>query len=421
MDLNVISAREEDRVMDNDRDEERDENTEESFAELFEKTTFSGGKLEQGQKVEAVILKIGAEWVFLDVGQKGEGVLDRKELQDAEGNLSVAEGDAISAYFLSRAGGELRFTTRLGSGGGAGNAQLEEAWRSGIPVDGHVEKEIKGGYEVKVAGARAFCPFSQMGLRRTEAPEEHIGRHLPFRISQYSEGGRNIVVSHRAILEEERASQREALRETLKEGMTVKGTISSIRDFGAFVDIGGVEGLIPISEMAWGRVENIRDVLSEGQEVEVAVKSVDWDQNRFSFSLRETLADPWAEAERNFPEGSVHTGTVARLAPFGAFVTLEAGVDGLVHISKLGGGKRISHPREVVKEGERLEVRVESFDRETRRISLAPAEAVRAREEETKTMDEFRRQAAAELPKGLGTLGDLLKAGREKKEKKKKK
>nr|WP_304412869.1 30S ribosomal protein S1 [Desulfuromonas sp. TF] len=419
MDLNAISAREEDRVMDNDRDEERDENTEESFAEMFEKSYVGGGKLEQGQKVKAVILKIGAEWVFLDVGQKGEGVLDRKELLDPDGNLSVAEGNTISAYFLSRAGGELRFTTRIG--GSAGNAQLEEAWRSGIPVDGHVEKEIKGGYEVKVAGVRAFCPFSQMGLRRTEAPEQHIGQHLPFRITQYSEGGRNIVVSHRALLEEERARQREALRETLQEGMTVKGTISSIRDFGAFVDIGGVEGLIPISEIAWGRVENIREVLSEGQEVEVAVKSVDWDQNRFSFSLRETLADPWAEAERNFPEGSVHTGTVARLAPFGAFVTLEAGVDGLVHISKLGGGKRISHPREVVKEGERLEVRVESFDRETRRISLAPAEAVRAKEEEAKTMDDFRRQAAAELPKGLGTLGDLLKAGMEKKSKKKKK
>lgn len=402
-----------------DRDEdERDESAEESFAELFEKSTFGGSKLEPGQKVEAVVLKIGAEWVFLDVGQKGEGVLDRKELQDSEGNLSVAEGETISAYFLSRAGGELRFTTRLG--GGAGNAQLEEAWRSGIPVDGHVEREIKGGYEVKVAGSRAFCPFSQMGLRRTEAPEENIGRHLPFRITQYSEGGRNIVVSHRALLEEERASQREALKETLKEGMMVKGTITSLRDFGAFVDIGGVEGLIPISEIAWGRVENIRDMLHEGQEVEVAVKSVDWDQNRFSFSLRETLADPWAEAARNFPEGSVHTGTVARLAPFGAFVTLEAGVDGLVHISKLGGGRRISHPREVIKEGERLEVRVESIDRENRRISLAPAEAVRAQEEEAKTVEDFRRQAAEE-PKGLGTLGDLLKAGMEKKGKKKKK
>lgn len=409
--------------MDNDtrdRDEaERDENGEESFAELFEKSTFGGGKLEPGQKVEAVVLKIGADWAFLDVGQKGEGVLDRKELLDSEGNLSVAEGETISAYFLSRAGGELRFTTRIG-GGGAGNAQLEEAWRSGIPVEGYVEKEIKGGYEVKVAGARAFCPFSQMGLRRTEAPEENIGRHLPFRITQYSEGGRNIVVSHRAILEEERAAQRESLRETLREGMTVKGTISSIRDFGAFVDIGGVEGLLPISEIAWGRVENVRDVLSEGQEVEVAVKSLDWEQNRFSFSIRETLADPWAEAAREFPEGSVRTGTVARLAPFGAFVTLASGVDGLVHISKLGGGKRINHPREVLGEGDRIEVRIESIDRENRRISLAPAEAVRAKEEEAETVEAFRRQAATE-PKGLGTLGDLLRAGMEKKGKKKKK
>jgi small subunit ribosomal protein S1 len=403
--------------MDEETPEKDEFNEEESFADMLERSFVGAARLEPGQKVEATILKIGPEWVFLDVGQKGEGVLDKKELLDAEGNLSVSEGDAIAAYFLSRSGGELRFTTRIG--GSAGSAQLEEAWRSGIPVEGTVEKEVKGGYEVKMAGSvRAFCPFSQMALRRTEAPEQFIGKHLPFKITQYAEGGRNIVASHRAILEEERRRQRDELRETLREGMTVKGTISSIRDFGAFVDIGGVEGLLPISEIAWGRVEDIREVLAEGQEVEVAIKSLDWEQNRFSFSLRETLADPWNKVAQRYPEGSVLSGTVARLAPFGAFVTLEPGVDGLVHISKLGQGKRISHPREVVREGERLEVKIESIDRENRRISLSLAEVSRAQEEQAQTMEAYRRQAE-EAPRGMGTLGDLLKERMEKKGKKK--
>jgi len=358
--------------------------------------------LEPGQKVDAAVVKITADWVFLDIGQKAEGVLDRKELLDDEGNLTVEEGQTLSAYFLSRSGGELRFTTRIGSGK-AGKAQMEEAWRSGIPVEGFVEKEIKGGYEVRLAGSlRAFCPYSQMALRGG-APEQFLEKNLPFRVAQFSEGGRNIVLSHRALLEEERRKQREELQKSLREGMTVRGTITSLRDFGAFVDIGGVEGLLPISEVAWGRVEDIAEVLSVGQELEVVVKQVDWESNRFGFSLREAQADPWQRVPDRYPEGSRHAGKVARLTTFGAFVTLEPGVDGLVHISKLGGGKRISHPREVLSEGQSLEVRVESVDTEQRRLSLAPAGEEAGRE-------------AAELPASLqeapslGTFGDLLKA-----------
>ena len=392
-----------------DDEKDRDESGEESFADLLEKSYVESTRLQKGQKVDAKVLKITTDWVFLDIGQKGEGVLDKKELFDPEGNLPVAEGDTLSVYFVSDRGGELRFTTKVG-GPGAGAAQLEEAWRSGIPVEGTVVTEVKGGYEEKVPGApRAFCPFSQISLRRTDNPEEHLGRTIAFRITQFSEGGRNIVLSHRALLEEEREKLRKALQEELKEGMTVNGTVTSLQNFGAFVDIGGIEGLLPIAEIGWGRVDDIREALTEGQQVTVVVKSLDWEKNRFSFSLRETQADPWTQAPQKFPEGSVHTGKVVRLAPFGAFVELEAGIDGLVHISKLGGGKRINHPKEAVNEGQELEVRVESIDREARRISLVPAEAARAQDQERKAMDEFRRKAAEE-PKGMGTLGDLLKA-----------
>lgn len=401
-----------------DHDELEENPEDEDFAALLEQSLVKTSRLEPGQKIDATVLKISADWVFLDVGQKGEGVLDKKELLDDQGSLTVAEGQTLPVYFLSRAGGELRFTTRIGGAGG-GDARLEEACRSGIPVDGFVVKEIKGGYEIRLSGnSRGFCPYSQMGLGRSQGPEEYLEKHLPFRITRYEERGRNIVVSHRAILEEERRQLREKLKETLAEGAIVQGTVTSLQKFGAFVDIGGVEGLIPVSEIAWGRVEDIGEALSVGQQVEVAVKSLDWENNRFSFSLKETLADPWSLVGQKYPEGSVHTGTVARLAPFGAFVTLEAGIDGLVHISKLGAAKRINHPREVVKEGESVEVRIEGIDQASRRISLAMAGAAGA-EEAAEPEEDFRQYVKQEASAGMGTLGDLLKAKTKGKGKKK--
>jgi small subunit ribosomal protein S1 len=390
-------------------EKERDDSGGEDFASLLEESYVEHGKLEPGQKVEATVIKITGDWVFLDVGQKGEGVVDRKELLDGEGNLTVAEGDRLSVFFRSRAGGELRFSARIGSAD-AGLASLEEAFRGGIPVEGVVEKEVKGGYEVRVAGQRAFCPFSQIDLRRAAGPEAYLGRHFTFRLTQFGERGRNLVVSRRALLEEEQRQQREALKATLQVGMTVTGPVTRIQDFGAFVDLGGVEGLIPVSEVGWGRVDQIRDRLHEGDRVTVVVKALDWERDRITLSLRDTLADPWEEAARRFPEGSVHSGTVSRLAPFGAFVALAEGVDGLLHISKLGAGKRLSHAREAVREGERLEVVVEKVDREQRRISLALAAVRQAEAAEAEALESFRRQAQADAAKPMGTLGDLLKA-----------
>ena len=395
-------------------DERHDEETgqeEEDFAKLLEASLTETVKLEPGRKIEATVLQIGPEWIFLDVGQKGEGVLSAKELCDDEGRPTVAVGDRISAYFLSREGGELRFTTRLGSGA-AGLAQLEEAWRSGIPVEGRLEKEIKGGYEVRLpGGVRAFCPFSQLGLRRLEHPEEAVGQSRAFKISQFSEQGRNIVVSHRALLEEEQARQREQLRETLQVGQVVRGTVTSVRDFGAFIDIGGLEGLLPIAEVSYGRVEDLHSVLQVGQELEVAIKALDWEGNRFSFSLRDTLADPWSKVGSVYVEGMTCTGTVARLATFGAFVTLEEGIDGLVHISKLGAGRHLKHAQEALKVGEPLTVTIDKIDRDQRRISLVPPAA----HVEAAAPTSYTERAPSA---GLGTFGDLLKAGGRKPKKK---
>jgi small subunit ribosomal protein S1 len=305
----------------------------------------------------------------------------------------------------------MRFTTKIGGGAvsGGGSTQLEQAWQSRVPVEGVVEKEIKGGYEIKLGGtARAFCPYSQIALRRVENPEALIGTRLTFQISEYAENGRNIIVSRRALLEEEQRRLKEEAQAGIVVGMTVAGTVTSLQDYGAFIDIGGLEGLIPVSEIAWSRVKDVREVLTVGQQVKVVVKSIDTEKDRISLSIKDTLADPWEQAVDKFPEGSFHAGTVARLDTFGAFVTIGDGVDGLLHISKLGSGKRINHPREVIKEGEQIEVKIESIDRTSRRISLALAGPARAAAEEEATLSEFRKQAD-DAPKGMGTLADMMR------------
>ncbi|MHB1183114.1 MAG: 30S ribosomal protein S1 [Desulfobulbia bacterium] len=399
-----------------------------SFAEMFQETAATTKeRLRPGQKIEATVVRIAREWIFLDLGAKSEGAVAKNEFTDAEGNLTVAEGDRVQVYFLSEKNNERLFTAKVSGGAVAGH--LDEACQNGIPVEGTVTGETKGGFEVRFSGSvRAFCPFSQMEMRRIENSEEYIGKKFAFRITKFGEHGKNIVVSRRALLEEERAQQKEGLQESLAVGQTVKGGITSIRDFGAFVDIGGIEGLIPVSEIAWGRIEDIHERLAVGQEVSVTVLKLDWDQDRYSFSLKDSLPNPWEEIGGMFPEGSVVTGKVVRLTEFGAFVSLAPGIDGLVHISKLGAGRRISHPREVVQVGDALEVKIDSVDSEKKRLSLSlplPAkaeggEAAKAGGKKDKgagegeNRDDFRQYIAEKKKdaKPMGTFADLFGKGK---------
>jgi small subunit ribosomal protein S1 len=391
--------------MEENKQANQEEGGEKSFAELLGESEPERGWLKPGQRVEAMIVKVTPEWVFIDVGGKHEGYLDRKEFLDGEGNLTVKEGETLRAYFLSSQHNERLFTTKVGAGE-AGRAFLEDAWRSGIPVEGLIEKEVKGGFEIKVGGdIRGFCPFSQMGLFRVETPSDCVGKRLTFRIIEFGERGRNIVLSHRAILEEEQAKLREGLKALLKEGMTVKGTVVSLQKFGAFVDLGGVQGLIPISEIAWEHVDDISDRLSVGQEVEGVILKLDWEKDRISLSLRSTLPDPWDRVEKELPEGSSRTGRVVRLTKFGAFVTLFPGVDGLVHISRLGRGKRITHPSEVLAEGEDVAVKVEKIDLENKRISLGLLGD--AGEEKADELEDFQKYVG-KTTGSFGSLGDAL-------------
>ncbi len=384
-----------------------------SFAELFQETESKPiRRLKPGQKTTATIVGISNDSIFLDTGGKSEGILDAAELQTDNQEQEPAIGDKLEVYFLKAKGGTQLFTISIGSG--RNTEHLEEACRSGIPVEGLVKEEIKGGFEITLGGSiRAFCPYSQMGLRRVEdAAAEYLEKRMNFLITRFEENGRNIVVSAREILELEREKLRESLKETLAEGQTIEGVITSIRDFGAFVDIGGVDGLVPISEIGWSRVENISDYYAVDQKVSVVVKKLDWDNNRITLSIKETLEDPWEQAAAKLSSGSIITGKVVRLAQFGAFVNLEAGVDGLIHISKLGKGRRINHPREVLEEGQEIEVQVESVDTVEKRISLAPSDYVSPDDDqksEDRLVNDFKKSNKKESST-LGTFGDLLQA-----------
>jgi len=339
-----------------------------TFSEMFEKSLAKMDRLEPGQAITTQIVAISGDTIFLQLSGKSEGILAAEELTDKEGKLTVAEGDTITVYFLDARGGEYRFTTRI-SGESANQDMLENAWRNGIPVEGVVEKEIKGGFEVQIGKSRAFCPFSRMGGRQS-GEESPVGRHLSFKITEYKDNGRNLLVSNRAILEEEKKSSIAELRKTLRTGETITGTVISIESFGAFVDIGGFKALLPVSEISRSRVDDVSSVLSPGQTVEAVILQMDWERERVTLSMKELEDDPWEKAREKYPAGSRHTGTVVRVTDFGAFVSLEPGLDGLLHISELRGDDRSFAIKKAVKTGETRMVEILDVDSANRRISL---------------------------------------------------
>jgi len=339
-----------------------------------------------GEKVTGVVSIIDPKAVFLDIGARSEGMIDKEELLDEDGNVTVAEGDTLEAYFAGEDGDDLWLTTKMQ--GKVDDSKLQNAYNAGIPVEGRVKQEISGGFEVDVGGFRAFCPYSQIALRSGEA-EAYIGEQFLFNIIEYEGQGRNIVLSRRELLEKEAEKQKEEAKENLNQGDVVKGTVTKTKDFGAFVDIGGIEGLIPISELAWERTEKTEDVVKEGEEIKVLIREIDWENDRISLSLRQAQADPWLNVTDNYPVGQRLSGTVTKLMPFGAFVQLEPGVEGLLHISKLGQGRHINHPQEVVKEQQEIDVLIEKIDTDERRISLTTPGQKDASEEEDEDVQQY--------------------------------
>src|SRR5467141_760288 len=341
------------------------------FAALFaesEKSAHKPPKLRLGQKVQARVAHVGSEIGYLDLGGKGEAIIDLRELRNDKGELLVQAGETVEAYVLSIADGTPVMTRAVPKG--AGREVLQQALESKVPVEGTVTAQNKGGLEVDLGGLRAFCPASQIDVRFVEDPAQFVGQKLKFRVMEIRGG--NAILSRRALLEEERATLAAELRKKPEVGAVLEGTVSSVRDFGAFVDLGGLEGLVHVSELSHQRVVHAQDVVKPGQNVRVQILRIEKDEKgheRIALSLRALEQDPWDAARPQLKEGARLQGKVARLQPFGAFVELFPGVDGLVHVSALSN-RHVQHPREVVKEGETIEVQVESIDDAQKRVAL---------------------------------------------------
>lgn len=344
-------------------------NSEESFEDMLEKSFSDFKALEPGQSIEAEIVSIYGDNIFLELGGKSEGIIDSEELKDKDGKLTVKEGDIIKAFFIASKNGEMQFTTKLNADKADKN-QLESAFKNEIPVEGIVQKEIKGGFEIKIGESKAFCPYSQMGSKRVDNPESYIGKHLTFKIIEHNEKGRNILVSNRAIIEEQNQKNINQLKETLKVGAKVTGIVKSIQDFGAFVDVCGVQTLLPISEISRSRVDNISDILKIGDDVNAVILNLDWKNNRISISMKELISDPWDEVNVKYKIGQKYKGEVARITNFGAFITLEPGLDGLIHVSELQKDSRDSNQSDILKKGQSINVVINSIDVNQKRLSL---------------------------------------------------
>lgn len=339
-----------------------------------------------GQKVSGSILSIGEEWVFVDLGGKSEGRIATAELKDAEGNLTVKEGETLEATVTGTdpETGALLLKRKAGGKGKRSQEvvpEIRRASESGLPVEGLVTGLNKGGAEVQLFGMRAFCPLSQLDLRYVEDPQRFVGQKLMFKVNRLEEGNRggrgpNIVLSRRQLLEEEQQSRAAETREKLQVGAVLTGHVTSLTTYGAFIDLGGIEGMLHVSEIGHSRTAHPQDAFTVGQEVEVQVIKIEKGKDekrpeRISLSRRTLESDPWKDAASRFPEGTETTGHVARTETFGAFVELVPGLEGLVHISEMGAGRRLNHAKEAVQPGQEVQVRVLGVDMARRRISLS--------------------------------------------------
>jgi small subunit ribosomal protein S1 len=305
------------------------EREEENFAAMFE-ASLRAKQPERGEQVEGKIVSIGPEVALVDVGGKGEAVIGVAELKNPEGELEVAVGDTIQAMVVSTSGG-LTLSRRVA--GAASARQFEDAFHSGLPVEGRVERQIKGGYEVRLGRHRAFCPFSQIDLRGADAAAYESNTYQ-FRIIEFKDGGANIVVSRRALLEEEQQANAAAVREQIIPGAVLNGRVTSVRDYGAFIDLGGgIQGLLHVSEMSWSRVSAPSEIVKPGDEVTVKVLRVDEEKQKISLGLKQLSADPWSQAGETYAAGQRRPGRITRVAEFGAFVELEPGIEALAHSS----------------------------------------------------------------------------------------
>ncbi|MDI6763682.1 MAG: S1 RNA-binding domain-containing protein [Thermodesulfobacteriota bacterium] len=351
---------------------EKEMNEEISFEELLKASSESPGRrVRPGERISGRVAKIGKDTIFVDLGGKSEGLADIGEFLDGKRNLTVKPGDRVEMRVASTKDG-VHLTKGMKVQGADTLDILHEAKENLIPVEGKVSGVNKGGFEIDLSGIRAFCPLSQIDLIFTEKPEDHLGARYPFRIMEIKERGKNIIVSRRMLLEEEQEKISKETLERLKPDLEYEGKVTKLTNFGAFVDLGGIEGMVHISEISHGRIDHPSGVLKPGQQVKVKVLKIEPDKEgrpKISLSIKALEPDSW-EKGLGFEEGEIIRGNVSRITDFGAFVEVAPGVDGLVHISEISY-ERLSHPSRLLKEGDEVEALVLGIDSEAHRISLS--------------------------------------------------
>jgi len=338
---------------------------EQSFADLLAEHE-QGGQVGRDQVVKGTILQVNADSVVVDVGYKSEGVISISEFTDEEGNVTVKVGDV---YDVLIEGTESESGMLSLSKEKADRRKVWETLEEGATVDGRIISRIKGGLSVDI-GVNAFLPGSQVDLRPVRNLDKMVGETYQFRIIKLNKRRGNIVLSRRVLLEEQRDSLRGDTLETLSEGQVVEGVVKNLTDYGAFIDLGGIDGLLHITDMSWGRVNHPSDVLSVGDKINVKVLKFDREKERVSLGLKQTVEDPWLQVAAKYAIGERVTGKVVSLTDYGAFIELEKGVEGLIHVSEMSWTRRIKHPNKVLNVGDEVESVVLSVDMDNRRISL---------------------------------------------------
>ncbi|WP_437956105.1 30S ribosomal protein S1 [Sorangium sp. So ce119] len=344
----------------------------ESFAALFEQSVEGGDFAREGEIISGTVVAVNRDSVVVDIGGKSEGVIALREFSDAAGQAAVKAGDKVDVYIESRENDDGLVTLSKEKADKMKVwDEISNACEADELIEGTISQRVKGGLSVTIrGGVKAFLPGSQVDLRPIRNLDKLIGQTYKFKVIKFNKKRGNIVLSRRVLLERERDEMKAKTLETLTEGMTVKGTIKNITEYGAFVDLGGIDGLLHITDMSWGRVNHPSEVFQVGDEVLVKVLKYNADTERVSLGLKQTQEDPWNHAEEAYPAGKKVRGKVMSITDYGAFVELEPGVEGLIHVSEMSWTKKVKHPSKLLEVGQELECQVLEVDARAKRISL---------------------------------------------------
>jgi len=338
------------------------------FATMLESTQTKS--FQEGEVFDGKVISVGADYVMVDIGYKQEGLVSVREFQNYDGTLKIKEGDTIEVYLekLESSLGNLVLSKD--------KAEILKAWdkisdacESGEPLQGTVIAKVKGGLSVDI-GVKAFLPGSQIDLRPTRFLDKYIGKTMEFKVIKFNKKRGNIVLSRRAILQEERGKLRSEILSQIQEGMIVKGIVKNITDYGAFIDLGGIDGLLHITDISWGRVKHPGNILAMGDEIEVKILKYDQEKERVSLGLKQVKENPWDKASENFKPGDKVSGEIVSVKDYGVFIELDEGIEGLIHVSEMSWTGKIKNPINHYTVGEKVDAQVIDVDTENKRISL---------------------------------------------------